>query len=239
MSGQVGGPGSLQAPHQMHAKKYVPAKPPSDFEIFKLKAGGIITGALTGKGPIWQQILVDASLLGVTAGLGGLLGKGLKAFSASKLIAHSVPTMSTHMTHAGWVGTAAGAAVAGAGLTAARVFLPSMGPKVMPATQSRVDNLFSDMKKNFVAEATVGYKATYRFDLTGKFGGVWTVVVDNGKFDIQKGIHGKADAIFHAKAADWLAITEDKLDGTKAFIAGRLRIDGDIAKALRLEEIFP
>lgn len=208
-------------PAKAVAKKSKLPSLPSGLELLEMRIGRFVTGAINGKGPVWQQALFGAASVGFMGGLGAIAGK---LFHFNRFLGAGIGALS-------------GAGLVGIG----RITLPSMGPKVKPATKDKVEQLFTDMKKSFNPEAAKDVYAKYQFDLTGKFGGKWVVAVEDGKYTLDKGTlkGGHATATFHASADDWLAVTNGELDAQKAFLSGRLRIDGDLQKALQLEAIFP
>lgn len=48
---------------------------------------------------------------------------------------------------------------------------------------------------------------------------------------------GPADATIRVSLADFLAMTEGKLNGTMAFMQGKLKVDGDMSVALKFQSV--
>ena len=49
---------------------------------------------------------------------------------------------------------------------------------------------------------------------------------------------GPADCTLKISMADFLAMTQGELDGTTAFMMGKLKIDGDMSIAMRLQSVL-
>jgi pimeloyl-ACP methyl ester carboxylesterase/predicted lipid carrier protein YhbT len=65
-----------------------------------------------------------------------------------------------------------------------------------------------------------------------------TVVVDDERCVVYPSAAGRVHAELETDAESWLAIAEGRTDGLQPFLAGRLRIRGDLNEALRLETLF-
>eukprot|EP00746_Dinoflagellata_sp_MGD_P160360 gnl/MRDRNA2_/MRDRNA2_87079_c0_seq1.p2 gnl/MRDRNA2_/MRDRNA2_87079_c0~~gnl/MRDRNA2_/MRDRNA2_87079_c0_seq1.p2 ORF type:complete len:109 (+),score=42.44 gnl/MRDRNA2_/MRDRNA2_87079_c0_seq1:86-412(+) len=79
-------------------------------------------------------------------------------------------------------------------------------------------------------------KAVFQFDLKGK--GEWTVDLKNGTGSCKEGKAEKADCTITIAEDDFIAMATGKLDGTKAFMSGKLKIKGNMMLAQKLGPIF-
>jgi predicted lipid carrier protein YhbT len=99
------------------------------------------------------------------------------------------------------------------------------------------DELFASLPERFRSERAGDLRATYAFELEGDGGGSWTVRVADGALGVEDGAAAAADVTVRAKAADWLAIVEGRMDPQLAYLTKRLRVSGDLQLALRLREV--
>eukprot|EP00746_Dinoflagellata_sp_MGD_P012776 gnl/MRDRNA2_/MRDRNA2_127376_c0_seq1.p1 gnl/MRDRNA2_/MRDRNA2_127376_c0~~gnl/MRDRNA2_/MRDRNA2_127376_c0_seq1.p1 ORF type:complete len:115 (-),score=38.60 gnl/MRDRNA2_/MRDRNA2_127376_c0_seq1:305-649(-) len=79
-------------------------------------------------------------------------------------------------------------------------------------------------------------KAVFQFDLKGK--GEWIVDLKNGSGSVKEGKAEKADVTITLAEDDFLAMAMGKLDGTQAFMAGKLKLKGNMMLAQKLTGIF-
>jgi putative sterol carrier protein len=103
---------------------------------------------------------------------------------------------------------------------------------------STPQQVFDDMAKSFHAEKAAGVQVRYQFELSGPQGGDWWITVNNGAFKMGKGRVERPDVTFIASDKDWVALSNDRLSGTWAFLTGRLKIHGSRELARQLNEIF-
>ena len=78
--------------------------------------------------------------------------------------------------------------------------------------------------------------AVYLWELREKKGGdpeFWTVDLKNGSGKITKGKEGRPDATFVMLDADFMKLINGKLKGHDAFMTGKMKIKGNMAKALK------
>ena len=80
-----------------------------------------------------------------------------------------------------------------------------------------------------------GLTATYLFDIDGA--GKWLVRVDNGKPSVSEG-DGEADTTISASDQTFLRIVNGEQNATTAFMTGKLRVKGDMSKAMKLQQLF-
>jgi len=104
---------------------------------------------------------------------------------------------------------------------------------------STPQEVFEGMRKNFRAEKAKDLHVRYQFSLSGPNGGEWFIDVKDGKFKMDRGKIDNPDVTIMTSDKDWVALSNDTLSGTWAFLTGRLKIRGDRTLAKKLNEIFP
>lgn len=104
---------------------------------------------------------------------------------------------------------------------------------------STPQQVFDKMRTSFRADKSKGLHARYQINLGGPSGGVWFIEVDDGKFKMSRGRIANPNVVLITSDKDWVALSDGKLNGTWAFLTGRLEIRGDHRLARKLDEIFP
>ncbi|WP_223589635.1 SCP2 sterol-binding domain-containing protein [Neobacillus bataviensis] len=83
-----------------------------------------------------------------------------------------------------------------------------------------------------------GFKANYQFDIDGEESGVYQLHFQDGKAAVQKGSDTPADCRLIMSLANFHLFLLGKLNGTMAFMTGKLKIKGDLGKAMKIETIL-
>lgn len=96
-----------------------------------------------------------------------------------------------------------------------------------------------EMYKCFKPEVAGSLNATYLFDISGSNGGKWTLVINGGKCELKPGASGNPSVTISISDQDWLAIQKGKLNSQMAFMMGKLRVQGDMGLAMKLQSMFP
>ena len=104
---------------------------------------------------------------------------------------------------------------------------------------STPQQVFDSMRDSFQANKARGVHARYQWHLSGPNGGQWWIEVNNGTYKMGKGQIDHPNVTFIASDKDWVAICNDQLSGTWAYLTGRLKVRGDQGVARKLGEIFP
>jgi len=105
---------------------------------------------------------------------------------------------------------------------------------MVDSIQAFFDGLSGTMDQSKLA----GMKATFQFVVNGDGGGEWNVVVADGKAAIAAGKAENPSIVLTASTADWLALMNGDLNGQTAFLTGKLKIQGDMTLAMKLESFF-
>src|SRR5881394_1879821 len=127
---------------------------------------------------------------------------------------------------------------------AAMVLMAALCLQAVGATSGEPPNstpqqVFDGMRHSFRAEKAKGVHARYQWDLSGPNGGQWWIDVNDGTYKMGTGKIASPSVTFIAKDRDWVAICNDQLSGTWAYVTGRLKVRGDQGVARKLGEIFP
>src|SRR5205807_4340204 len=109
----------------------------------------------------------------------------------------------------------------------------------MSEVQMTPDQIVDAMPEYLLPEKAGTTKATIQFDLSGANSGKWWVKIHDGKAESGKGEPGEAPNLtLMADSNDWVKIMTGKLDGTAAFMQGKLKIKGDMGLAIKMQSLF-
>lgn len=104
----------------------------------------------------------------------------------------------------------------------------------------RVDNLFTTTPETIRAlvASALPEGVSIGFDIRGEGGGSWTLVGHGADVDVHTGLLDPVDCLLRCEVADFHAVLGGKLDARRAFLDGRLRVEGDVGLVQRLNKAF-
>jgi putative sterol carrier protein len=109
----------------------------------------------------------------------------------------------------------------------------------MSDVQVSPQQIFDQMPQALVPEKAGSTKAMIQFDLSGDQGGRWWVKIHDGKAESGQGDAPEpASLTLMADATDYVKISLGQLDGTAAFMQGKLKIKGDMGLAIKMASLF-
>ncbi|HOK08374.1 MAG TPA: SCP2 sterol-binding domain-containing protein [Candidatus Hydrogenedens sp.] len=103
---------------------------------------------------------------------------------------------------------------------------------------SQVAEFFNQLTSKVDPAKIKGMNVTYQFVITGEGGGEWAVAVSNEQLTVTEGKAEKANITLTISASDFLDLVAGKLNGQTAFLTGKLKIQGDMTLALKLQSVF-
>lgn len=103
---------------------------------------------------------------------------------------------------------------------------------------SDVAAFFDQVSTNVNKDKIQGMNSVYQFNITGDGGGEWNIAIANGDAVVSQGVAEKPSITITMEAGNFLSLTQGKLNGQMAFMTGKLKIQGDMALALKLQSIF-
>jgi putative sterol carrier protein len=100
--------------------------------------------------------------------------------------------------------------------------------------------LFGGMARRFDPGAARGFDGSIQYELRGGDGAVreWVVEVDGERARARPGRAAEPKLTVSLALADFIRLAGRDLDAGKALLTGRLQLDGDVAVAARLGEMF-
>jgi putative sterol carrier protein len=100
--------------------------------------------------------------------------------------------------------------------------------------------IFSEMQKRMDANPAklAGIKAVYQFDINGADPGVYSVAIADGKAVVSESTHASPNITITMASDDFADMVRGKLDGIMAFTMGKLRLEGDMMLAMKLQSLL-
>ncbi len=83
-----------------------------------------------------------------------------------------------------------------------------------------------------------GVSAVYQFELSGDNGGVFHVNVEDGAPTVVEEAHDSPNITISMAADDFESMLDGKLNATSAFMAGKLKVKGDMSLAMKLQSLL-
>jgi alkyl sulfatase BDS1-like metallo-beta-lactamase superfamily hydrolase len=80
-----------------------------------------------------------------------------------------------------------------------------------------------------------GLTATYRFEIDGA--GTWTVDVDDGRVSVSEN-GAEADTTITTSSETFMKIARGEQNPTAAYMSGKLKVKGDMGRAMKLQKLF-
>lgn len=80
-------------------------------------------------------------------------------------------------------------------------------------------------------------KLAFQFNIEGDGEGIFYVEVKDGKLNIEPYEYYDRDAMFIATAKVFTKLAEGKLNPVLAFSTGKLKVEGDLDKALEIQKV--
>ncbi|NRD78073.1 SCP2 sterol-binding domain-containing protein [Bacillus sp. BRMEA1] len=91
---------------------------------------------------------------------------------------------------------------------------------------------------NRESDPIAGLTAIYQFDITGDEAKTCQLHFQNGKALVYEGEESPADCALIMSLASFQLFILGKLNGTLALMTGKLKIKGDMGKAIKIESIL-
>lgn len=103
-----------------------------------------------------------------------------------------------------------------------------------------LNEIFQKVQEKVAANPArvAGLTASYQFELSGDGGGIFHATFENGTYDIAAGAIANPGCTVSMAAADFVAMASGKLNPAAAFMTGKLKVKGDMAMAMKLQQLI-
>ncbi|MFX1580275.1 MAG: SCP2 sterol-binding domain-containing protein, partial [Promethearchaeota archaeon] len=112
-------------------------------------------------------------------------------------------------------------------------------PSKVDMSQLSMEALFLGMVERFNPDAAKGVKALLQFTLTGLQSGDFFIDIKDSTATLVKGVDRSPEFLVEIDSEDWVAVVEGRLDGTQAYMTGKMKVKGDMNLLFILEQLFP
>jgi putative sterol carrier protein len=99
-----------------------------------------------------------------------------------------------------------------------------------------VSEFFEGLPGQVDESKTAGLTNTYRFDIDGA--GSWTVDVQDGKVSVAQDGDAEPDCTISTSEEIFQKLIDGEQNPTTAYMTGKLKIQGDMGAAMKLQKLF-
>jgi putative sterol carrier protein len=106
------------------------------------------------------------------------------------------------------------------------------------STSDDLKEIFEKMPAAFLAEKAANTKATIQLELTGEGGGDWFIKIVNGAMTVNEGQTETPNLTLTMAANDYVALSRGEANPMTLFMAGKVKLQGDMTLAMKFPEMF-
>jgi putative sterol carrier protein len=114
------------------------------------------------------------------------------------------------------------------------MMVSDIGDNLMPTTAEIAETMVA----SFVPEKAQGVDVIIQFDLSGDNGGQFWLDIKDGQIASYEGVNENPKMTLKANAEDWYNVATGKLNAMQAFMSGKIKIQGDMSVAMKLNSMF-
>jgi len=103
---------------------------------------------------------------------------------------------------------------------------------------SQIANVFKTIEGALSEDVVSSTKAIFTFDVTGDDGGKWHIDLKNGAGSVGVGDKEGSDVTLTLSSENFVKMFSGQLNPTQAFMSGKLKIKGNMGKAMALEKLM-
>lgn len=103
---------------------------------------------------------------------------------------------------------------------------------------SQTSEFFAQIPQRVNKDKIQGMNATYQFNITGENGGQYWVKCADGEVTQGEGLAESSNITLTIEDKNFSDLLTGKLNGQTAFLTGKLKIQGDMGLAMKLQSIF-
>src|SRR6185436_1868027 len=97
---------------------------------------------------------------------------------------------------------------------------------------------FNELPGKVNKDKIKGMNAIYQWDITGDNGGKGNVVLKDDTLSVNPGAAASPNITLTLESQNFMDLISGKLNGQMAFLTGKLKIQGDMTLAMKLQSII-
>ncbi len=97
---------------------------------------------------------------------------------------------------------------------------------------------FNELPGKVNKDKIKGMNAVYQWDITGDTGGKWQVILKDDNLTIAPGVAAAPNITLTLEVQNFMDLVTGKLNGQMAFLTGKLKVQGDMTLAMKLQSII-
>jgi len=101
-----------------------------------------------------------------------------------------------------------------------------------------IAEVFSGLEAHVDAKKIAGINAIDQFDISGNGGGQWNAAHAEGNAAVAEDTHESPSINISASDENWTRIAANELSGQTGFLTGKLKIQGNMSRAMKLQRVF-
>lgn len=105
-------------------------------------------------------------------------------------------------------------------------------------SEQTIQDWIANYQSHFIPEKSAGMDVKVQFVLTGNEPGEWYVVICDQQANFQDGKVENPNVTITTQSSVMLDIFNGKLNGSMAFLQGKLKVGGDIPLSIKLLSLF-
>jgi putative sterol carrier protein len=119
-------------------------------------------------------------------------------------------------------------------------YMKRHGAEAMPKDLSKLplSMIFQGMNTRFDAEEAKSWDTVIQYIITGNDGGKFYMKIKNQKSELFEGQTENPELTITASRDDWVSVAEGKLEGTRAFMEGKMKAEGNMNDLIRMQKVF-
>ena len=94
------------------------------------------------------------------------------------------------------------------------------------------------LPEKFDPAQTGGFSGTFLFKISGDLGGQWNVTIEGSDLTVKEGPVDDPLFTVNMKAENFLKMMNGEINGQQAFLGGKLKFKGNMAKAMKLQSLL-
>ena len=96
---------------------------------------------------------------------------------------------------------------------------------------------FNGLAEHIDKDKIQGMNAIYQWDISGDNGGKWHAKISDGNVEVSEGDAEDPNLTITVSDESWMDIVNGSLNAQTAFMNGKLKIQGDVSLAMKLQNL--